>query len=232
MKLPICLLLSTLAVSSVLALPAGNPQDDAEVIAVPRRSQSVEPDFHDFKGVIDTGSGYPFLQSNPPTFSHNLGFFDSFEDILRRFRARLWPVLSDDGDRDINGRDSDENGDSGFGFGLRALTPLNLSPQNGNTTSTVKVVDGHKVEVNETVYGNDNSVFKVRVVNIRPLASGEDVAEGVTTNEGKSKPQNGPSTSAPVPRGEFDESTEDERREPLEKQPADNEVRDLEAAQV
>lgn len=73
---------------SVLFLfTARSPSDDAEVIDVPRRhsnddsdeSSVGEPDFKDFRGVIDTGVGYPFLQPHPLPFSFNLGFFDAFE---------------------------------------------------------------------------------------------------------------------------------------------------------
>ncbi|KAH8248649.1 hypothetical protein KR032_001808 [Drosophila birchii] len=211
--------------------PAGNnPQDDAEVINVPSRPQT-ESDFHNFRGVIDTGSGYPFLQPNPSSF--NLGFFDSFDDLFRRLRTRLWPAIGSDSSDEAAAADSDESSvglGSGFSLGL-PLAPLN--PKDGNTTSTVKVVDGHKVEINETVFGNTNSVFKVRVVNVRPLDSGEEVAEGVHTNDGGFQPAKGPATSAPPPaksagQGEFDdEDEEDGRREPLEKQPKDNEVRDI-----
>ncbi|XP_016987856.1 uncharacterized protein LOC108050604 isoform X2 [Drosophila rhopaloa] len=226
MKLWLGVLVTVLAVSGCFALPARNdPQDDAEVIKVPSRPEP-EPDFHNFRGVIDTGSGYPFLQANPSSF--NLGIFDSFDDLLRRMRTRLWPVIgSDSGEDGASPKDdsSDESG-SGFAFGLRPLIPLN--PKNGNTTSTVKVVDGHKVEINETVYGDSNSVFKVRLVNVRPLESGEEVAQGVHTSEGDFQPASAPSTSAPSTKvGEFEEEVEDDRREPLEKQPEDNEVRDI-----
>lgn len=82
-----------------------------------------------------------------------------------------------------------------------------------------KVVDGHKVEVNETVYGDANSVFKVRVVNIRPLEDGETVEE-TETKDIKPVTQ-GP--NAKNPNAESNES--DEKREPLEKKPLDNEIR-------
>ncbi|KAH8391542.1 hypothetical protein KR200_009437, partial [Drosophila serrata] len=223
--------LSFLVFFFLTLFPAGsNPQDDAEVINVPSRPQT-ESDFHNFRGVIDTGSGYPFLQPNPSGF--NLGFFDSFDDLFRRLRTRLWPVIGTDSADDGAADDSDESSvglGSGFSLGL-PLTPLN--PKDGNTTSTVKVVDGHKVEINETVFGNTNSVFKVRVVNVRPLDSGEEVAEGVHTNGGGFQPAKGPATSAPPPaksagQGEFDDEVEEDgRREPLEKQPKDNEVRDI-----
>ncbi|KAH8419462.1 hypothetical protein KR222_005914, partial [Zaprionus bogoriensis] len=209
-----------------------SPQDDAELIPVPHRQTeaTTDPDFKDFKGVIDTGSGYPFLQPNPSTFKLNLGFFDSFDDIFRRLHTRLWPFSAGSDEAETGSGDSSEVG-SPLGFGLRTLTPLNT--QNGNTTSTVKVVDGHKVEINETTYGDANSLFKVRLVNVRPLESGEEILEGVTNNQGDFKPVSSPSTSAPPKRSELDESDEVDagRREPLEKQPKDNEVRDIDEPQ-
>ncbi|XP_069962316.1 uncharacterized protein vir-1 [Bactrocera oleae] len=199
MKFLIGLLVASLAVGGVLCVPARSPSDDAEVIDVPRRhsnddsdeSSGGEPDFKDFRGVIDTGVGYPFLQPHPLPFSFNLGFFDAFEDIFRRLRNQIWSSSDDD------------------------LGAFDTSK--GNTTSTVKVVDGHKIEVNETVYGDADNLFKVRLVNIRPLASGEEVDE--TPN---SKAPN-PVTSAPNKKN--DESESDERREPLEKNSYDNEIK-------
>lgn len=232
MKLLCGVLLIALAVSDVWTLPARNsPQDDAEVIRLPQaQPEASDPSFRDFKGVIDTGAGNPFLQPNPSAFHFNLGFANSFDDIFRRLRARLWPIAVDEDDSVAGSGDSDEP-TSPLGFGLHTLTPL--STKNGNTTSTVKVVDGHKVEINETVYGDTNSLFKVRLVNVRPLESGEEVVEGVINNHGDFKPVSSPSTSAPETRSELDDLEDDnDRREPLEKQPKDNEVRDIDEPQV
>ncbi|KAH8262916.1 hypothetical protein KR044_002020, partial [Drosophila immigrans] len=193
-----------------------SPQDDAEVLP--------DSDFREFKGVIDTGAETnPFLQPSPSA----VNFLTSFDDIFRRLRTRLWPVTlgSDDSGS------GDDSLESGFplGFGLSNLNPVD--PKNGNTTSTVKVVDGHRLEINETVYGDENSHFKVRLVNLRPLESGEEIVEGITHNNGEFKPAGtAPVTSAPPKRSEADESKED-RREPLEKQTEDNEVRDIDGPQ-
>ncbi|XP_034098248.1 uncharacterized protein LOC117563829 [Drosophila albomicans] len=219
MKLLFAVLLIALAANGVFTLPArSSPQDDAEVIP--------DTDFRDFKGVIDTGAdATPFLQPSPSA----VNFLNSFDDIFRRLRTRLWPVTLDS--------DESGSGDDGFaaGFPLRfGLSNLNpVDPKNGNTTSTVKVVDGHRLEINETVYGDENSHFKVRLVNVRPLESGEEVVEGITHDNGDFKPANSisPATSAPPKRSELDESDED-RREPLEKQTKDNEVRDIDEPQV
>ncbi|XP_030556699.1 uncharacterized protein LOC115759772 [Drosophila novamexicana] len=232
MKLLCGVLLIALAVSDVWTLPARNsPQDDAEVIAVPQaRPTASDPAFRDFKGVIDTGAEIPFLQPDPSVFHFNLGIPHSFDDIFRRLRARLWPIAVDSDE--IAGSGDSSESLTPLSFGLRPLTTL--SDKNGNTTSTVKVVNGHKVEINETVYGDANSSFKVRLVNVRPLESGEQVAEGVINNHGNFKPVSSPSTSAPPQqRHELDDSEEDnDRREPLEKQPKDNEVRDIDEPQV
>ena len=80
------------------------------------------------------------------------------------------------------------------------------------------MVDGHKVEVNETVYGDENSVFKVRVVNIRPLEDGETVEETEIKDIQ-------PVTQGPNTTNNNNESNEsDEKREPLEKKPVENEI--------
>ncbi|XP_026479732.1 uncharacterized protein LOC113386147 [Ctenocephalides felis] len=66
----------------------------------------------------------------------------------------------------------------------------NPAQGDGNTTSSTKVIDGHRITINETVYSNgyDGSVFKVRVVDVHPEkpdhkpSEEEDGAEVTTTN--------------------------------------------------
>ncbi|XP_013099403.2 TNF receptor-associated factor family protein DDB_G0272098 [Stomoxys calcitrans] len=210
------LAVTSLALNGVLSLPARDPSEDAEVIGYPRRVSTRseaedDDDFKDFKGVIDTGSGYPFLQPNPSVL--NFGFFDSFDDIFRRFSARLFPTT-------LLGRGDDSDEASGSG----GVISTNFDPKKGNTTSTVKVVDGHKVEVNETVYGDEHSIFKVRVVNVRPLEEGETVEETVQTGVGEASSDNKPVTSSPAKAADSEEDDDDERREPLAKKPLDNEI--------
>lgn len=150
-------------------------------------------------------------------------------DFFRRFSSRVFPT----GFLGRAGSDSDE--DNSRDLGLPAI-----DSKKANSTSTVKVsagkihlkisflnvflfkkvVDGHKVEVNETVYGDANSVFKVRVVNIRPLEEGETVEE-TETKDIKPVTQ-GPNVKSPTA-----ESSEwDEKREPLEKLTLENEIQD------
>ncbi|XP_067622583.1 uncharacterized protein vir-1 [Eurosta solidaginis] len=209
MKFTVVLLVAYLVVGGVLSLPASTPKKDADVIDVTsskkiNRYNSDEsndssqggPDFTDFKGVIDTGVGYPFLQPHPLPFSFNLGIFDAFEDIFKRMRDQLLTssLASDD-------------------------TLFSFDPSKGNTTSTVKIVNGRKIEVNKTVFGDEDSLFKVRLVNIRPVESGEDIGE--TTVTAPKSPN--PVTSAPNKNGYDNES--DERREPLEKKSDENEIK-------
>lgn len=44
----------------------------------------------------------------------------------------------------------------------------------GNTTSTTKVINGHKVTINETTYANEGdnagTFFKIRVVDVHPTS--------------------------------------------------------------
>ncbi|XP_055919478.1 uncharacterized protein LOC129951384 [Eupeodes corollae] len=179
MKLLLGLLVS-LAISSAFALPTRSPKDEVDIVRVPQGPQrfpdrendsnnddatDVDPDYKNFKGFVDTGAGYPFLAPLPRPFSFNLGFFDSFDDIFRGLRNRLWSM------------DSNSSEEDDFGLGTN---PIN------ETTSVVKVVDGHKIEINETVIGNGDgdggALFKFRIINIRPLESDEEVSEGTQTS--------------------------------------------------
>uniref|UniRef100_A0A1B0AT32 Uncharacterized protein n=1 Tax=Glossina palpalis gambiensis TaxID=67801 RepID=A0A1B0AT32_9MUSC len=183
----------------------GDVRDDAEVIDGHRRDE----DFDDFKGVIDTGVGYTFLRPNPQATAFNFGFYDSFEDILRRIKDALTsPVVYSTHDED-----SDE-----------IVYHMKRDPVKMNKTSTVKVIDGHKVEINDTQYNNKNSHFRVRVINIRPLDDDVKVGEAndtvKTVTSGPDTIKNRSNVTTP---GSEEES--DERREPLEKKPQDNEIR-------
>lgn len=210
MKLLLGLLVS-LAISSAFALPARSPKDEVDIVQVPKGQQrsresdggygpddsDLDPDYKNFKGFVDTGVGYPFLAPVPRPLSFNLGFFDSFDDIFRGLRNRLWSA----------GSDSDETSEEGnFGLGT---DPIN------DTTSVVKVVDGHKVEINETVIGNDGSggaLFKFRIINIRPLESGEEVSEGTITSAPRSTTES--VTAATKPARDIEGNSEEESKEP------------------
>ncbi|GLV37367.1 hypothetical protein CBL_10666 [Carabus blaptoides fortunei] len=69
---------------------------------------------------------------------------------------------------------------------LMGAVPRIGSPNGGNTTSVTKIIDGHKVTINETVYSSGDgenvaSVVKVRVVDVRPNTD-EDGAGSINTD--------------------------------------------------
>lgn len=80
---------------------------------------------------------------------------------------------------------------------------INFSvPEGANTTSTVKIIDGHVVTINETVYDNDSgwdhSFVRVRVVDVKPLDNATTVpdnAAGVDTTTPFATPDGQESTT-------------------------------------
>ncbi|XP_059618366.1 icarapin-like [Phlebotomus argentipes] len=155
----------------VSALPASfNPDDDAEVVVVPLEKQSPsekgdsDPNFDDFDGVVEGEIPGGFFTIFRP-FSFDISsIFSNFEDTLRRMREHLWnsrPPFSGDG------VDVDE-----------------VDPSKGNTTSTVQIIDGHKVTTNETIYVKKTdfgtSIFKHRTVDVQPLD--EEGSDSTTIN--------------------------------------------------
>ncbi|CAD7079388.1 unnamed protein product [Hermetia illucens] len=170
------------AVCSTVGLPARDPNADAEYV-----TQSPPVDyFKDFSGVVDTGVD---TRVNPFEGSEvgPDGFFNNISDFMRRFRERV------------------------FGGWFNSIPTLNigeLDPSKGNSTSVVKVIDGHRVEINDTVYTktdeDGNAIYKVRVVNVRPLEEGETYS--TSTEGGRTNPP------------------EDSTQETKDREPLDNEV--------
>lgn len=175
-----CLLLIGAVLGSAYAYPASaeskdsDLSDDAEFIVVPLEHQKPSyfnryPTGYDsFDGVLDTddfphpGQGPVFFPSVNPFTWHFSSYLD---DLMKRVRDRfagswnpfyggddyipsapgVWPIEIPD--------DSSEDGQT-------------------NSTSTVKVIDGHKVIINDTYYTKKNefgtSIFKVRVIDVQP----------------------------------------------------------------
>lgn len=98
-----------------------------------------------------------FLVPIPP-----YSFFETIEEYFRSLRQKLLTRFIDIGDA------------------------LDLDPSKGNSTSTIEVINGHKIEINNTVYAdkseNGDEVFKVRVVQIRPLDV-EEANDSITKTE-------------------------------------------------
>uniref|UniRef100_A0A182KCL5 Salivary secreted mucin 3 n=1 Tax=Anopheles christyi TaxID=43041 RepID=A0A182KCL5_9DIPT len=201
--------------------------DDAEYIVVPLSHHRptyynrYPSSFEGFDGVVDTGDFAP-VPASPvyfPTYNpfswHVSGYLD---DLLKRVRDRfagswnpfyggdylpsgpgIWPVEIPD--------DSSEDGVT-------------------NSTSTVKVIDGHKVVINDTYYTKKTefgtSIFKVRVIDVKPTDDGS--SEEVTSpkaptdvevgnrnggDEESDKEPAAPSTDAPKRDTELESSDED-----------------------
>uniref|UniRef100_A0A2M3YXA3 Putative salivary secreted mucin 3 n=1 Tax=Anopheles braziliensis TaxID=58242 RepID=A0A2M3YXA3_9DIPT len=185
------LLVVALTVTTTFAYPASYEKDkesdtseDAEFIVVPLSAQRptyynrYPSSFEGFDGVIDTGDFAPvparpvYFPSYNPFSWHLSGYLD---DILKRMRDRFsgsWNPF-------YSGIPSTVDFvPSGPGIWPSEI-PDDSSSEDGtntNSTSTVKVIDGHKVVINDTYYTKKTeygtSIFKVRVIDVKP-ASGE-----------------------------------------------------------
>ncbi|EZA56188.1 Icarapin-like protein, partial [Ooceraea biroi] len=56
-------------------------------------------------------------------------------------------------------------------WNLPDITNMKI-PEGANTTSTVKIIDGHVVTINETTYSsgdaNSNTAFRIRIIDVKP----------------------------------------------------------------
>ncbi|XP_052864563.1 uncharacterized protein LOC128271163 [Anopheles cruzii] len=172
--------------------------DDTEYVVVPLSAQRptyynrYPSSFEGFDGVIDTADFAPvpvrpvYFPSYNPFSWHLTGYLD---DILKRMRDRFagsWNPF-------FSGIPS--AGDfvpSGPGIWPADGIPDD-SAEDGNTnsTSTVKVIDGHKVVINDTYYTKKTefgtSIFKVRVIDVKP--AGDDSS---SSSEPTEKPKETP----------------------------------------
>lgn len=138
-------------VACISALPAR--PSDAELINPKYGDQPIVD-----TGVITSGGG--------GFFDSSFDIFRNMDSVMRRMREQMNSLLNGFGTS--NGTLTDA-GDF-TGFGLPAIPDLDLGK--GNTTSVTKVIDGHKVVINETKYSNENAnggaFFKVRVIEVQP----------------------------------------------------------------
>nr|XP_040232654.2 uncharacterized protein LOC120955657 [Anopheles coluzzii]XP_040232655.2 uncharacterized protein LOC120955657 [Anopheles coluzzii]XP_040232656.2 uncharacterized protein LOC120955657 [Anopheles coluzzii]XP_040232657.2 uncharacterized protein LOC120955657 [Anopheles coluzzii] len=184
------LLVVALTVTATVAYPASyekdansDASDDAEYIVVPLSHHRptyynrYPSSFEGFDGVVDTGDFAPvparpvYFPSYNPFSWHLSGYLD---DLLKRVRDRFsgsWNPFY--------------GGDylpSGPGFFPVEIPDDSSEDGVTNTTSTVKVIDGHKVVINDTYYTKKTefgtSIFKVRVIDVKPTDDGS--AEATT----------------------------------------------------
>lgn len=228
------LLAVALTVTATVAYPASyekekDTSEDAEYIVVPLSHQ--RPTFYNhypssfdgFDGVVDTGDFAPvparpiyFPSYNP--FSWQLsGYLD---DLIKRVRDRFagsWNPFY--------------GGDFGAVPSGPGLWPAEIpddSSEDGvtNSTSTVKIIDGHKYIINDTYYTKKTdfgtSIFKVRVIDVKPTdASSEETTSPKAPTEVEVGNRNGadaddsdkepaaPSTDAPKRDTELESSDEE-----------------------
>ncbi|XP_049282644.1 uncharacterized protein LOC125763465 isoform X1 [Anopheles funestus] len=184
------LLVVALTVTATIAYPASyekekesDTSEDAEYIVVPLSHHRptyynrYPSSFEGFDGVVDTGDFAPiparpvYFPSYNPFSWHLSGYLD---DLLKRVRDRFagsWNPFY--------------GGDfipSGPGIWPPEIPEDSSEDGVTNSTSTVKVIDGHKVVINDTYYTKKTefgtSIFKVRVIDVKPT---DDSSEAVTT---------------------------------------------------
>lgn len=157
-----------------------DPTDDAEFIVVPLEHQRPSyynrypSSFDSFDGVVDTDD-FPHPGQSPVFFPSVNPFtwqFSSYlDDLIKRLRDRM------------AGSWNPFYGGSDFGHSGPGVWPIEIPDDDSsedaqtNTTSTVKIIDGHKVIINDTYYtkktGYGTSIYKVRVIDVKPAEEPE-----------------------------------------------------------
>lgn len=164
--------------------------DDAEFIVVPLEHQRPSyfnrypSGFDSFDGVVDTDD-FPHPGQSPVFFPSVNPFtwqFSSYlDDLVKRLRDRF------------SGSWNPFYGGSDFSHSGPGVWPIEIPDDDSsedaqtNSTSTVKIIDGHKVIINDTYYTKKTqfgtSVYKVRVIDVKPAEEGE--TEKPSTEEEK-----------------------------------------------
>ncbi|ENN79106.1 hypothetical protein YQE_04436, partial [Dendroctonus ponderosae] len=136
--------------------------------------------------IIDTGvfDGW----ENPFSSNPFGGLFGSLDGIMERIRQQIASILN----RLPIGKASNDTEVLSFPGGFEqpafpSISGIDLSK--GNTTSITKVIDGHKVVINETEYKNEDdfggTFFKVRIIDVK-----SDSSEVTTEKEAEALPEN------------------------------------------
>ncbi|CAH0561472.1 unnamed protein product [Brassicogethes aeneus] len=187
-------------VSVLHGLPAAPSKKD-EVELVPRKGSP----FGD-QPIVDTGALFP--EDDEGLF----GGFQYFQSLMTRIRQQMDDLL-----KTLPFHGSSNETDFGglpIGGGLPIVPRFpSVDLGKGNTTSVTKVIDGHKVVINETEYKKEDdfggAYLKVRIVDLQP-----DSSEAVSAEEDSSEP----SAAAALDK----EVTKD--REPIETNSFENEI--------
>lgn len=195
-----CLLVVGAVASVAYAYPArsddskSDPSNDAEFIVVPLEHQRptyfnrYPSSFEGFDGVLDT-EDFPHPGGQSPVFFPSINpftwqFSSYLDDIIKRVRDRFagsWNPF-------YGGGDFIPSGPGLFPIDIPDVeSGADAEGGQTNSTSTVKVIDGHKVIINDTYYTKKTdfgtSVFKVRVIDVQPADGEESDEKSTTTTE-------------------------------------------------
>ncbi|CAG9836563.1 unnamed protein product [Diabrotica balteata] len=173
----------TLAVIALLgylccttALPATSKQIDDDVELIPHKETHVE------QPVITTDVGFGGLDGFSNPFG---GILENIESIMTKIRQQVDQFMNRFPGIKTGNSSSDFPEFPNFGGDLAPFpqfTDIDLSK--GNSTSETKIIDGHKVVINQTQYHKDgengSAFFQVRVIDVKPTeaedATGSTVA--------------------------------------------------------
>jgi len=179
-----CILLFVL-VGSLHGKPAQDPtREEIDFVRPTRRNYNVP--------VINMGGEQPVVDTGYfPDSDFDLGssWTSTFDDLFTRMRNQFASIFNS-----LPGFSGNGTGLSSVGsFGFPSFGNVDLSK--GNTTSVTKVIDGHKVVINETTYNNNDdnggTYFKVRIINVHPDDESTDQPKpeesGVNYNQPKDR---------------------------------------------
>lgn len=145
--------------ATINALPTNSDKkirDEVEIVPLEHHNPFNQP-------VIDTGAD----------FAGPFGFIENFQSLMNRMRQQMEDILKRIPFIRNNGTTSVEDG---FPGALPVFPPIgDIDLGKGNTTSVTKVIDGHKVVINDTVYKKEDdfggAYFKVRIIDVKPDSS-------------------------------------------------------------
>lgn len=103
----------------------------------------------------------------------NLPDFNESDGSWPSFRPSSFDYLSDTLHQIMNRlREQMASIASRFPLNPGFSTPWSKIPLGGNTTSTTKIINGHVLTINETIYKDNNDtdgiIFRVRVIDVKP----------------------------------------------------------------
>ncbi|CAH1103688.1 unnamed protein product [Psylliodes chrysocephalus] len=142
----------------VAALPATSKQiDDGIEFVNPKQPYGDQP-------IVDTSAGF-----DEGSFSNPFGgLFENLENMMVRVRQQMNDLLN----RFPGIRNGNSSGDLPDFPRIGDFPRLDIDLGKGNTTSVTKIIDGHKVVINQTEYHKDDelgsSFFKVRIIDVQP----------------------------------------------------------------